>query len=272
MEHRIDMIKISRRLKWVTFVTATCAALMSPSGQVLADPVIISRDVESSSSQEQTPPWQPGADNPAPGPDSISGRKPDTRSDQSGVFSTNPDVSAAPVRPAQSRSGMTNLPGPGTSVVPANGAQTQRDAEDQGFRDAVKDAIRPLHRDLSESGAAEAYRGLRSELELKKEQIFGHSEAVQGQANPGQGGSEANTWEGQGNKYGNAEPPRTAAQAERDKILASVMMDKLIDDAKPWLLGLIGIYALFYLIKFVVAFGKYQATRRYRRVQRHRRS
>ena len=139
------------------------------------------------------------------------------------------------------------------------------------FRDAVKDVIRPLQRDLAESGVAETFRELRTELDIKKDQVFGHSESAQGSANVDQGGAAAAPWEGQANKYGNAEVPRTAAEVERDKILASVMLAKLWDDAKPWLIGLVVVYVLGYLIKLAIAYARYQATRRRRHNQRHRR-
>jgi hypothetical protein len=247
-ENGIDMSKNARHLRWVLFVALTCASLVHPGGLAWADPVIISSSTESSASQEHAAPWLPEAEITAP--------------DMGSAPATGPDN-----RPDQSRS-----PRPSESTVPANGPETQPGAQDPGFREAVKEVIRPLHRDLAESGVADAYRELRTELDLKKEQIFGHSEVVQGSENPGQGGSEAATWVGQGNNYGNGEPPRTAAQAERDKILASVMMAKFIDDAKPWVFGLVAVYALGYLIKFVIAYGKYQATRRHRRGRRHRRN
>lgn len=148
---------------------------------------------------------------------------------------------------------------PGTTTKPV------ADASGQDIRDSFKEVVRPLYQDLATSDAAQALRGLQSELGLEKEQTFNDKEIRQtGSGVP----SEATAWEGQSNR----EPPRTAAQAERDKILASVLMDKLIDEITPWAIGLVALYILGYLGKLALAYGKHRSARRQQRNVRRRRT
>lgn len=159
---------------------------------------------------------------------------------------------------ASATAGAAHPPG-GTTTKPVT------DALGQDIRDSVKEVVRPLYQDLTTSDAAQALRGLQSELGLEKEQTFNDKETRQsGSGLP----SEATAWEGQSNR----EPPRTAAQAERDKILASVLMDKLIDEVTPWAIGLAALYILGYLGKLALAYGKHRSARRQQRNLRRRRT
>ena len=126
------------------------------------------------------------------------------------------------------------------------------------IRGAVKDAVRPLYEDLSTSDAAQALRELQAELHPDKNQAFGAQGSTQTNRQEGAGTLDAAKWDGQANR----EPPRTEAQVERDKVLASVMMDKLIDEVTPWAVGLLALYALFYLVKLALAYSRLRSYRR----------
>lgn len=201
-----------------------------------------------------------------------------------GLGSANPDTEPAPATPEPLKEasraplpyvvdGSNRVTPPPPPRVTKTEAAANRVAEDPSTRDirgAVKDVVRPLYEDLTNSDAAQALRGLQSELGLDREQVLGGAAALM--PNRPEGASpllDATTWEGQANR----EPPRTAAQAERDKVLASVMMDKLIDEVTPWAIGLLALYALFYLVKLVLAYGRHRTQRRRQgRVRRSRRS
>lgn len=157
------------------------------------------------------------------------------------------------------------LPADRTVQTPSHTAQPTKDALSQDIRDSVKDVVRPLYQDIATSDVAQALRGLQSELGLDKEQAFNDKEPRQaGSGLP----SEATAWEGQPNR----EAPRTAAQVERDKVLASVMMDKLIDEVTPWAIGLVALYVLGYLGKLALAYGRVRSIRRQQRGLRRRRT
>ncbi len=141
-------------------------------------------------------------------------------------------------------------------------------APDHEIRSAVKELVRPLYEDLSTSDAAQTLRGLQTEFNLDKDQAFSIHGAGQASRQDGTGlPPETATWEGQTNR----EPPRSAAQVEREKILASVMMDKLIDAVTPWAIGLVALYALFYVVKLGLAYGRHRSNRRRRSAVRVRR-
>jgi hypothetical protein len=63
-------------------------------------------------------------------------------------------------------------------------------------------------------------------------------------------------------------PPRTAAQAQVDRELATMMREKLIDQVTPWLLGLVALYIVIHLIKLVVRYVRWKSNRRLARAQR----
>jgi hypothetical protein len=263
-----------RLCKWIIVIIMTGVGLTRLGGQAQAEPVI-SPTEQPSSSPIYSSGWP--ADHAAfDYGDIASGvatdKVADHRSDSTRLVGAGQNASAPSVRPAEKQSALSNSPMPAKPAAAGDEAVANPASLSSELHDAVKDVIRPLHRELIESDAAAALRQLRAVIDPKKDQTFGHSETVQGKTNTAQGGADGAAWEGQNNRYGSNEPPRTAAEVERDKILASVMMKKLIDDVTPWLLGLAAAYALGYLIKFAIAYGKYQSTRRQRRGQRHRRT
>jgi len=149
---------------------------------------------------------------------------------------------------------------PNVRETPTNAAAPKVEENTLGreVRGAVKDAVRPLYEDLSTSDAAQALRELQAELNLDKNQAFGAQGSTQTNRQDGAGTLDATKWDGEANR----EPPRTEAQVERDKVLASVMMDKLIDEVTPWAVGLVALYALFYLVKLALAYGRHRSNRR----------
>lgn len=242
----------------LTLVFASLLTFMSP---LQAEPVVqgLTQPTNRLIDARQ---WLPGTHNP-----------PLNTTDPDATPSVPQNTPAAPARPAGETSSalapaadrsqrttqaMTN---PSSPIAPTHAA-APKVAEDTSGRDiqsAVKDVVRPLYKDLATSDAAQALRSLQSDLNLDKEQAFNAPEANQTSRQEGSGlPRQTATWEGQANQ----EPPRSAAQVERDKIQASVMMDKLIDSVMPWAIGLVALYALFYLVKLGMAYGRHRSLRR----------
>ena len=65
-----------------------------------------------------------------------------------------------------------------------------------------------------------------------------------------------------------AQPPKTAAQAQVDRELASNMMEKLIDEVKPWGISLLALYLLGYLVKAGIGHSQRKSIRRRERETR----
>lgn len=138
-------------------------------------------------------------------------------------------------------------------------SQSDDNTPDRDIRGAVKEVVRPLYEDLSSSDAAQALRGLQAELGLDKQNAFNAPKNAQENRQEGSGlPRETANWDGQTNQ----QPPRSAAQVERDKVLASVMMDKLIEEVTPWAIGLVALYGLFYVIKLGLAYVRHRSNRR----------
>lgn len=193
----------------------------------------------------------------------------DHRSDSARLLGAVQNASSPSVLPPE-RPALLNQP------IPPKPAMVNSIVEDPVFlssdlHDAIKDVLRPLHRELAESDLGIALSGLRAGIDLKFDHIFGDAETVQDTTDATQNRSASASWNGQNSQYDNSESAPTSGQTERDKILASVMLQKLIDDVKPWLFGLAVAYALGYLVKIVIAYAKYRSTRRHRRGQRHQR-
>jgi hypothetical protein len=149
---------------------------------------------------------------------------------------------------------------------PGRGDASNSPATDRGFNTApdsgstihssVKEAVRPVYDQLVESGAVEVWHDVKAGLGLNKNKW---SEEEQANASPNRAGQvdAANaSWQDPGR------PPKTAAQAQMDRELDAFMMKKLIDDVKPWFFGLVGLYALGYLVKAGFEFIQWKSARR----------
>jgi len=129
----------------------------------------------------------------------------------------------------------------------------------------IKESVRPVYNELVESGALETWRDVKETLGLSKNNWDRHD--ADGEVNALQRAQAANTpgWQDPG------VPPKSAAQVQLDREYDAYLLRQLIDDLKPWVLGLIGLYALGYLTKLVFNFMQWKAARRReRRAQRAR--
>jgi hypothetical protein len=158
---------------------------------------------------------------------------------------TGPGKGDAPILPAPNRSFNTE-PDAGTAI-----------------NNSVKDAVRPVYDQLVESGAVEAWHDLKADLGLNKNKWGEDGQTNASPTNAGQAEATNSSWQDPGH------PPRTAAQAQIDRELDAFMMKKLIDDVKPWFFGLVGLYALGYLVKVAFEIIQWKSARRRERRAAH---
>ncbi len=125
------------------------------------------------------------------------------------------------------------------------------------IRSTVKESVRPMHDQLVESGALEVWNDLKADLGLSKN-TWGDEGATD--VNPTLPGrvdaSNSASWQDPVHR------PKTAAQAEMDREMAALMMDKLIEEVKPWVFSLVGLYLLGYLIKAGYDYSQRKTIRR----------
>lgn len=124
------------------------------------------------------------------------------------------------------------------------------------IRSTVKESVRPLHDQLVESGAVDAWKELKTDIGLDKGKWDNDGTPGANPMAPGREPSESPGWKDA------AQPPKTAAQAQVDRELASHMLEKLIDEVKPWAISLLGLYLLGYLIKAGIGHSQRKSIRR----------
>lgn len=132
----------------------------------------------------------------------------------------------------------------------------------KSIHEAVKESIRPAYNQLVDSGVIETWHEVKASLGLDKSQ-WSSRDSAEGPAKA------PNQWDASGgtSPYP-VPPPRTAAQAQVDRELATMMREKLIDQVTPWLIGLVALYIMIHLIKLVVRYFRWKSTRRLARAQR----
>lgn len=125
------------------------------------------------------------------------------------------------------------------------------------IRSTVKESVRPLHDQLVESGALEAWSDVKTSVGLSKNKWGSESATNVDPTGAGRlDASNSASWQDRANR------PKTAAQAEIDKEMAALMMEKLIDEIKPWVFSLGGLYLLGYLIKTGYDYSQRKSIRR----------
>lgn len=122
----------------------------------------------------------------------------------------------------------------------------------------IKETVRPVYNELQESGALEVWRELKSDLGLGNNRWDQEAAPELEVVNPA-------GWQNA------ARPPKTAAQTQFDRDYDAYLLRQLIDDLTPWVLGLVGVYALGYLAKLIFNFMQWKTARRRERRLRHAR-
>lgn len=154
-------------------------------------------------------------------------------------------------------------PGGGTvsaGRVPLAGQSPQDDAS---LHSTIKEAVRPIYNELVESGALETWHDVKDSLGLSnnnwdRPDAKGEAKTVDRPLSPN-----GSAWQDP------AQPVKSAAQTQLDREYDAYLLRQLIDELKPWALGLVGLYMLGYLAKLIFNFMQWRtARRRERRARR----
>ncbi len=176
--------------------------------------------------------------------------------------------------PPNSRSQQPLLPSRSQTSDPTGSPQGSTDTnENWTLGREFKEAVRPLYEDLKASGIAEAVRALKSDLGLNSGASLNDPTSSD---NAKDLGNAAPTESASAERLGNRSPPqdrsRSATQVEQDKLAAAAALKELIEEVRPWLFGLAGLFVLGYMIKLGLTYYDWTATRSPRHTPRGKRS
>lgn len=227
------------------------AELVATPGQMLPD------------SGQESPKWMPHNDDLSVDVNALKTGAAPVFMDQT---TTTPSSQRLPAAPALSTS-----PGLSQASNPAARSPAARDdpSWEQELKSHIKNAVRPVYDEAVDSGVVGAIHdiqaglGLNHNPSLKETHWEGHPQTSDKAAPPG-----TPQWETQGGGGGPQEPVRTAAQIERDNLLASDLLNQLLDDIKPWAGGMLALYVLTYMVKGVRTYMRAKATRRIKKQTR----
>jgi hypothetical protein len=79
------------------------------------------------------------------------------------------------------------------------------------------------------------------------------------------------SWAGVAARADTFNRPRSSAQIADDEQNASMLMQQLIDEVKPWVFSLIALYVLGYAVKLALDYSQWKTARRRQRVATGRR-
>lgn len=140
------------------------------------------------------------------------------------------------------------------------------------FSSVIKEAVRPVYQDITNSGFVEAIRSIESDLGLSNKRPFGAESGAYAENSGSEPHRESAAWATPGNNAATTSRPRSAEEIERDQIMAKVMLKELVEEVKPWVLVLIGLYAVGYAIKLLWDYRRWKMARRRKRTSSgHRR-
>ncbi len=167
-----------------------------------------------------------------------------------------PGATPEPGKPAD----RTLPPPPLAQALPENPGTNA----DPSIHSVIKEGVRPVYEQLVESGAVETWHELKADLGLNKNQWSEEQKTGAPGKAPGQ-------WDAPG-AQDPAQPPRTAAQAQLDREMATLMREKLIDQITPWVIGLVVLYVAGYLAKLLYGYVRWRSGKRNeRRIARAKR-
>ncbi|MBL8413047.1 MAG: hypothetical protein JNM42_01250 [Propionivibrio sp.] len=162
----------------------------------------------------------------------------------------------------------------GSQIIESSGslAADARANEDGLLSREFKEAVRPLYEDLAGSAVVETLRGLKSDLGLNSSpSLNGTTSSDYSQNGSNSAPQDSEPWQGPGNRYGHHNRAQPAAQTEKEKLVAAVMLDELIEAVKPWLYGLAGLYIFGYMVKLGLDYFSWKTTRSRKRAARGKR-
>lgn len=195
---------------------------------------------------------------------------------------------ATVAKPAREQLGLDrqSLPPPTIRSKPPltpSGSQTRESAgspdratdadENWPLNREIKEAVRPLYEDLKTSGVAEAVRGLKSDLDLNDSSSpNAGTSSDDGKISGSSAPREFASAESLGNRYAPPDRQRSTTQVEQDKLAAAALWREFLEEVKPWLFGLAGLYVLGYMFKLGLDYFRLAAARSVKRSSRGTRS
>ncbi len=123
---------------------------------------------------------------------------------------------------------------------------------------AVKETIRPTYEDALKSGIVSAIRSVTLGDRPDSTAEFTDVNSGKAGSDPRQLGTQGKTWD----TPDRSSPPVSAEQHAENQIKAEILLMALIDEIKPWALSAAGLYGLFHLAKFGLAYHRRKAERR----------
>lgn len=130
--------------------------------------------------------------------------------------------------------------------------------EDWTLDREFKEAIRPLYEDLKATGVVEAMRTLKTDLGLNSGD----------QASSDYSRELAERLD---NRSANQSRTQPTVQTEHDRLATAALWKDLVDEIKPWLFGLAGLYILGYLLKLWRDYLRWKTTRSRKRSSKSKR-
>lgn len=125
--------------------------------------------------------------------------------------------------------------------------------------EAIREAMRPAYEELVDLGVFDVLHQLKVELGLDETATFKQFDARELERGYGpQGELNRVQWESQEGQRAIALASRTVRQIEEDRIEAEIMLAALIRDLKQALWVALGLAALFYSVKFILAYRRYK--------------
>jgi hypothetical protein len=138
-----------------------------------------------------------------------------------------------------------------SAIAQASG--NRGDLLDDNLRAALRDAVRPAYEEVSGSAIFVAMRDLK--IELRKSWIWSLDQPFsEGELqNVGPRGTSGSQAEDQRSQMAALNRSRSAAEQEMDRIRMAVLIDNLIEEIKPWAIGLAGLLIAAYSINIFLA-------------------
>ncbi len=251
------------RLREKTAIPLIAAWLLVCTPGAQADPVPVAPSASTSPSRDDVSAAIRASD--SGGRSVVDAFDPEPARETAAAAKTNADRRAALAalgmqpQPAQRQAGPSQSTQPGKEAVPP-------------ATDALK------YDDLSKSGIADAVRSLKADLKAQltgdKDTPAAGTTAADGTSTAAKTKDEAAAANSVGDSasWANAPTvevmaaPKTAAQVERDRVLAAAGMEKLIATVQPWVIGLLVLMGLVLTWRMTLRYLRSLETRRRRRL------
>ena len=160
------------------------------------------------------------------------------------------------------------------SVSPLSATADDTGGEEPDWEREIKEAVRPIYDELAASGVIDAVQGFRSYLAmlgvyLSSEYVAppGQRTRAEGVAEP-HGGTNETTWAARSGTIDALTLARSEAQIEKEKLIASVLVQEWLAAAAPWIYGFAALFIVWQIVRLTFAFARSRSARKLRRAGR----